>query len=353
MRAGLQALGLSGEKIHRYVKGCRGSSHCNQGCPTDQKQSMSVTFIPRALAAGARLYATCRADRVLAGHGRAASVTGRFVDRRTGRRGPRLRVHARKAVIVAASAVQTPLLLAASGIGRASGLVGRRFQAHPGTAVVGVFDRAVDMWFGATQAYECMHYWDEGMKFETVSMPLELASSRLPGMGAPLVRELAAFGHMALWGVSIRARAHGRVKRGPFGGAAISYDLTDDDVRKLKLGVKRLVQMMFAAGAREVLPGVYGLPDRISKVDEIEPIFDLPDDPRILHFIASHLFGTACMGKDPRAAVVGPELESHEMPGLYVLDSSVFPTNIGVNPQHTISAVAWLGAERIAERARG
>jgi len=33
--------------------------------------------------------------------------------------------------------------------------------------------------------------------------------------------------------------------------------------------------------------------------------------------------------------------------GLHVVDSSVFPTNLGVNPQHTIMAMASLAADRI------
>lgn len=350
MRSGLEALGLQGNKIRRNVRRCRGSGRCNQGCPTAQRQSMNVSFIPRALAAGARLYATCRVQRVLAEGGRAAVVTGRFRDPETRRWGPELRVRARHAVVVAASAIQTPLLLAASGVGRASGLVGQRLQAHPGTAVVGVFDQPVEMWFGATQAYETMAFWGDRMKFETVGMPLELAAARLPESGPELMRRMASFGHLAVWGVEVRARALGRVRRSAFGGTAISYDITDEDVRALKRGIKRLTEMMFAAGAREVLPGVHGLPDRITSVDGIEPIFELPDDPRLLHFIASHLFGTARLGRDRRAAVVGPELETFEMPGLYVMDSSVFPTNFGVNPQHTICAVSWLAAERLAER---
>lgn len=353
MRDGVRALGWQGNEIRRSVKGCRGTARCNQGCPGGRKQSMNVSFIPRALAAGARLYATCKVERVLAENGRAAVVTGHFRDPETRRWGPELRVRARHAVVLAASAIQTPLLLAASGVGRASGLVGRRLQAHPGAGVVGVFDRPVEMWFGATQAYETMHHWNDRMKFETVGMPLELAAARFPEMGAPLMRRMADFGQVAIWGVEIRARAHGRVRRGLFGGTDITYDLTDDDVRTMKLGIKRLTQMMFAAGAREVLPGVHGLPDRITSVDGIEPIFDLPDDPRLLHFIAGHLFGTARMGRSAGSAVVGPEMESFEMPGLYVVDSSVFPTNIGVNPQHTISAVAWLAAERLAERLTG
>jgi choline dehydrogenase-like flavoprotein len=181
-------------------------------------------------------------------------------------------------------------------------------------------------------------------------MPLELVAARLPELGPALMRGLGAFGNLAVWGVEVRARAEGRVRRSPLGGTSILYDLTDEDVRTVKLGIQRLVRLMFAAGAREVMPGVHGLPDRIRSPDEIEPIFALPDDPRLIHFIAAHLFGTARIGADARGGVVGPELEVHGLPGLYVFDSSVFPSNIGVNPQHTICAVSWLAAERLAAR---
>ncbi len=348
MRAATRILGLSGNKIRRNVRGCRGSARCNQGCPTAQRQSMNVSYVPRAIAAGARLYATCRARRLLVKNGRAAGVTGRF--RVRGRTGPELRVHARHAVVVAASAIQTPLFLQANGIGRRSGLVGQRLAAHPATAVVGRFDRPVQLWFGATQGYESLHFWDERMKLETVSMPLELTAARLPDLGADLMRGLAAYGQLAIWGVEIRARAQGRVRPGLLGRPTIDYDLTDDDVRTFHLAIKRLTELMFAAGAREVYPGVHGLPDRIHSADEIQRIVDLPPDPRRLHAIAAHLFGTARLGSDPGTSVVGPELQSHELPGLYVFDSSVFPGNIGVNPQHTICAVSWLAAERLADR---
>jgi choline dehydrogenase-like flavoprotein len=140
------------------------------------------------------------------------------------------------------------------------------------------------------------------------------------------------------------------VRRGLFGKPAIAYDMTDEDVRTLKLGVRRMVELMFAAGAREVLPGVHGLPDRIASPDAMATIDELPDDPRLFHCIAAHLFGTAVMGNSAFSSVVGPDLMAHDLPGLYVTDSSVFPTNLGVNPQHSICAVSWLAAERIAER---
>jgi choline dehydrogenase-like flavoprotein len=85
--------------------------------------------------------------------------------------------------------------------------------------------------------------------------------------------------------------------------------------------------------------------------DEVDRIADATMDPRGYSFIATHLFGAARLGPDPRTSVVSPEFEAHEARGLYVVDSSVFPTNLGVNPQHTIMALARMAATRVAERA--
>jgi choline dehydrogenase-like flavoprotein len=348
MERGAAAAGVPGNRIRRNVRDCQGSARCNQGCPTARRQSMNVSYVPRAVAAGARVYATCRARRVVLENGRAAAVEGEFVEPATRRRGPPLRLRARRAVVVAASAIHTPLLLRASGLGGASGLLGRRLQAHPGTGIAGLFDEPVRMWFGATQGYETTHWWHERMKLESVGMPLELAAVRLPGYGPALMANLADFERIAMWGVQIRARAHGRVRPGLLGGAAISYDLSDADARTLKLGVRRLGELMFAAGAREVFPGVHGLPERLRSPDELRALDALPDDPRLFHGIASHLFGTALLGPDPARSVVGPRGELHDAPGVYVADASIFPTNLGVNPQHTICALAWRVAEGIA-----
>lgn len=352
MEEATRALGIRGNRIRRNVKGCEGTAHCNQGCPNARRQSMNNSYVPRAIAQGGRLYADCRATELIVEGGRAVGVRGRFHGRDARRKGPPITVRARRAVVLAASAIQSPLFLLDNGIGRKSGLVGKRLQAHPGTGVVGVFDEPVRMWFGATQGYESTHYWEERMKFEVVSMPLEFGAARLPGFGADLMRRLGDYGSLAIWGVQIRSRAHGRVRRGIFGSKVIEYGLTNEDVHDLKIGVRRLIEMMFAAGAREVLPGVHGLPERIHSVDEARPLFDLPDDPRYFHCIAAHLFGTAVMGTSPGSSVVGPDFQAHELPGLYVLDSSVFPTNMGVNPQHAICAMSWLASERIAGASR-
>jgi choline dehydrogenase-like flavoprotein len=107
--------------------------------------------------------------------------------------------------------------------------------------------------------------------------------------------------------------------------------------------------MMFAAGAREIWPNVLGVPT-LRSPDDLRHWDDASLNPQAYGMISSHLFGTARMGPDPRGSVVGLDFQVHGVRGLYVLDSSIFPTTIGVNPQHTIMAVSRLGAQRIAER---
>ena len=59
------------------------------------------------------------------------------------------------------------------------------------------------------------------------------------------------------------------------------------------------------------------------------------------------------MSDDPAAGVVDDAGKVHGYDGLYVLDGSIVPTAIGVNPSKTIAALAERGVEKLlAERER-
>ena len=348
LRDGLQAIGFSHNPIRRNVVGCEGSSRCIQGCPTAAKQSMDQTYLPFSLRKGARLYAECRVSKIVRVNGRAGLVEARFVSSPDRLKGPKATFRARRAVLLAASAIQTPLLLAASGIGKESGLVGQRFQCHPGISLLGEFEEPVRMWESVTQGYESTHLWTDRLKFETVSIPLDNAAARFDGYGRKLMENVERVGHLACWGVHVRSEAHGRVYRDFTGRTRIKYDMTDGDVVRLKRGLKLMAKMLFAAGAKSVSPGVHGLPKRMDHPDQMEALDQLDNSPNRYHGIASHMFGTAVMGADRKHSVVGFDGQVHEMPGLYVLDSSAFPTNLGVNPQNSIIAWSWLCSEKLA-----
>jgi choline dehydrogenase-like flavoprotein len=339
------ARGLTPRRTHRYEHGCEGSGRCLTGCPTAAKQGMNVSYVPWALALGARLFAGWRVDRVLVEGGKAVAVTARASAGEGGAR--RLKLHARLGVLVAASAVQTPNLLRRSGL-RARAL-GEHFQCHPGSAVGGVFDSAVAARVGATQGAESTALRASiGIKFETIALQPELAVARIPGAGRALMHRFGVYSHLTTWAMVLRSGAEGTVDAAWGGRDRIRFNPSPQDMERAVRGVAMLARMMFEAGAREVWPGLYGVPATLRSSDEVRAIDAMPPDPRHFSFISTHLFGTARMGLDPRTSVVGPDFQAHEARGLYVVDSSVFPTNLGVNPQHTIMALSRLAATRIA-----
>jgi len=59
--------------------------------------------------------------------------------------------------------------------------------------------------------------------------------------------------------------------------------------------------------------------------------------------------GGCAMGDDPKTSVVRSEdLRHHTIKNLHVIDGSVFPTSLGVNPQESIYGLARLMATRLA-----
>jgi choline dehydrogenase-like flavoprotein len=348
MEKGAAALGLPGSPIRRNAKRCKGSARCLQGCPTGARQSMDVSYVPRAIASGARLYALAKAERIDLENGRACIVEGEIASGGGdgNAAGGRFRVIGRRGIIVAAGAVFSPVLLRNSGL---RGLCGERFQAHPGAAVVGRFGERVGMGFGVTQAYE-VPLLDLGVKLESISMPPEMLAARLPGVGAEWQSRLDQLDRYAQWAAVTRMRALGQVRPSRLGGVRVRYEPLADDVQRLKQALALTVRMMFAAGATEVYPGVARLPEVFTHPDQADWITDAKVHRRDLHLVASHHFGTACAGSDPRRSVVDTRLQSHALPGLFVMDASVFPTNLGVNPQHSIMAVVFRAAEWLAEQ---
>jgi choline dehydrogenase-like flavoprotein len=310
---------------------------------------MDVSYVPKSMKDGARLHAMCRASKILIEGGRAVGVEGLVLEEGTRKVLGRFEVRARRAVIVAASVVWTPVLLRRSGL---RGLVGERFQLHPGSAIIGRFPEPVTMGVGATQAYE-IPMRDRGFKIESLTLPPEMLATRLPGAGVGWQKMLTELDHYAQWAALVRMRAHGTV-RPAFGAfdADVRYAPGEKDLHTMREGLSLICRMMFEAGATEVYPGIARIPQILKDVSEVALLENLDLKHSDIHLMASHMFGTAVAGRDSATSVVGPDLQSHDVRNLYVMDASVFPTNLGVNPQHSIMALVWRASERLANAMR-
>jgi hypothetical protein len=254
-------------------------------------------------------------------------------------------VRAKRGVLIAASVTRSPLLLRASGVRLPA--LGKGFRAHPGAPVFGCYDDPVDMSTGATQGWASSAFRSEpGFKLETLSLPLDMLAGRMPGAGPLLMERLTEFRHIAMWIQACRAETAGEVKRALDGKPAVHYTLNRADMLRFREGMYVVAKTHVAAGARAILPAIYGMPYKL-KPNEIDLLKDAPLDPRAYVSVLSHLFGGCTMGSDPRTSVCDRDGRVHGHQGLYIADASAIPSNLGVNPQHTIMALARMWAQRM------
>src|SRR5690606_14842652 len=77
---GATRLGYPLEPLRRNTSGCCGCSRCNFVCPQGAKMSVDLSYLPRAVAAGARVYSQCLVDAIDVEGDRAVGVRGRVLD---------------------------------------------------------------------------------------------------------------------------------------------------------------------------------------------------------------------------------------------------------------------------------
>ncbi|HEX6522914.1 MAG TPA: GMC family oxidoreductase [Streptosporangiaceae bacterium] len=346
LKTGADALGWRIVANRRNQLHCAGSNSCNSGCPTGAKRSMLVTSVPRALTHGARLFADCRVNRVTRSGEVVTGVEGRFV-RPGGRRGPALTVRAR-VVIVAAGAVQTPALLARSGLRSSSGQLGRNLALHPNTMVTAFFDEDVIGWHGVHQAFQIREFAGEGIILTANNLAPPLLAAMLPGYGRELGELMADYNRVVTAGPLIEDSGTGRVRHVPGLGPQVFYQLADADAARLVRGVELTAEAMFAAGARRVLLPFDGLPEARS-LAEVRRLLARPVPRNSMRLFSIHLMGTARMNEDPRRGVVGSYGEFHGAKGLFVTDASLFPGPTGLNPMETVIALALRNARHMID----
>jgi choline dehydrogenase-like flavoprotein len=345
LKRGADAMGWRVIPNLRNQVHCAGSNNCAFGCPTGAKQSALVSYIPRALHFGARLLSDVAVDTVVMNGKRATGVTGRVVGV-DGRPGARVTVHA-KLVVAACGAIQTPALLARSGIRSPSGRLGHNLSLHPNVKLSAVFDHPVRGWEGVHQAYQVREFEGEGLLFAAVNIPPSILAMTSHPRGAALGQFMADYDKTVVAGMLCEDTATGRV-RTIAGRPQAFYQLADFDADKLVRGVALLSELLFAAGARRIATPFAGVPE-LTSADDTKTLYQRTIAKRAMEVVTVHMMGTAAMGRDRSRAVTDDYGLVHDTDRLMVCDASLFPTPIGVNPMETIMALATRAAAHVID----
>jgi choline dehydrogenase-like flavoprotein len=334
---GAAAIGASGGPISRNAGNCIQCSSCPYGCRIDAKRGMHVSYLPRAVAAGARVRTGVEARRVLVEDGRATGVhcVAAAPAGQNGNRRP-YTVRARRATIVAGGAFGTPELLLRSGLG--GDQVGRNLHIHPACWVGARYEEEVRGWEGVMQSYYVDEWESERILLEATFTPLPFGGAWLQGSGREHQEAMLDFGHVSSIGVQLTDESGGRVGIARDGSLRANYRLSDEDAQRVVFGIARAAEIHFAAGATEVYPNIGRAPVlRPGGVAEFEATRFKPSELRLEAF---HPQGTARIAADPAEGVCATDGSVNGVAGLHVADASLFPTAVGVNPMMTIIAFA-------------
>ena len=341
---GAAALGVSGGPISRNAGSCVQCSSCPYGCKIDAKRGMNVSYLPRAVAAGAKIRAGVEARRILVEDGRAVGV--RCVSQAAEGNGhpASYTVRARQATIVAGGALGTPELLLRSGLG--GDQVGRNLHIHPACWVGARYEEEVRGWDGVMQSYYVDEWEPKRVLLEATFTPLPFGGAWLQGAGREHQEAMLGFDRIGSIGVQLQDRSAGQVGVARDGSLRASYRLTGEDAESLTFGIARAAEIHFAAGATEVYPNIARVGVlKPSQLAEFEATSFKPSELRLEAF---HPLGTARIAADPREGACATDGSVNGVDGLYVADASLFPSAVGVNPMMTIIAFAKRVAGGIA-----
>ncbi len=343
---GARALGLPGGLLRRNTPGCVGCGTCNWGCPSGGKASVDRNLVPMARAAGAIVQGDVKVTAILIDGDRVVGVRGAVRDPEQREPVGQLTVRAQR-VVVCCGGVGTPRLLHHAGLAERLGpATGRGLHLHPGNGVFALCDHDVHMWRGATQGAYFTDPELPGVLPHTLSLPPGTMLLAMGEAGAAAKESMKRVPRMGGCVVMVSDTGEGTVGATSDGRAAVRYWYADEDIERIKAGMVRVCDVLLAGGARRLLVPVRGVgwaDDSAAVAARLEQT-TLSD----FHMYASHPTASCRMGRDIDTGVIGPDGQAHGLEGLYLADSSVFPTALGVNPQLTTMAVATVIARGIA-----
>lgn len=356
---GARALGWEAAPLRRNVRGCANSGFCGVGCPVDGKQGMHVTYLPDAIAGGMRLYTDVEVQTLDWSGGRVRGALGR-ARRADGALGPAVEVKA-KVVALCGGAINSPALLLRSGL-NPNGRVGLRTFLHPVVGMAGRYAHRVDPYYGAPQSIGSHQFIDRGSDkvgffLEVAPLHPMLASTASALIGEQLGEFLALLPNLSAI-IALQADGFlpgdegGRVSLKPSGQPSIVYPVGPALQESIRESHAVLARLHIAAGAEEVA-SLHAEPVRLRTEAELPKLHAARYGAFEHAIFTAHQMGGCAMGPKAESSVVRPDHRHHTVENLYIVDGSVLPTSLGVNPSETIYGLAHRARAFVAAAASG
>lgn len=354
---GARRAGYRAEQFPVNLKGCRGSSLCNLGCPNQAKQGTNRVQLPAAERGGVEVVTRAEVRRI----GADRTLTVRVAERPVGGKGADAewvpgdhRIEAR-VIVLAAGAIGSPALLLRSDLRGAPPRIGMGFTCHPALILVAAHEGPITNDVGHPKSFFVDRAEQEGYVLETCMYFPFTTAKAITGFGAGHSAVMRAFPHLQQ--ILVLAVDHAipgnRVTVDRRGDPVVHYHFTPEVVSGLVGGNRAAARIFFAAGAVEV-HAPFADPPRLERADadQVDRRIDAAHwKPGKQTVSAAHLMGGCGMGVSATDSVTDSRGCVHGFPWLRVADASLFPDALEINPYVTIMALADRVAEGILEDA--
>lgn len=352
--AGARKAGYAVEQFPVNVKGCKGSSLCNLGCPNQAKQGTNRVQLPAAERGGVEVVTRAEVVRIAPDR----SLTVRVSEPPAGAKGRpsewpagEYRVEA-KIVVCAAGALGSPPLLLRSPLPTPRSL-GEGFTCHPALILVAEHGVPITNDVGHPKSFFVDRAAEEGFVLETCMYFPFTTAKALTGFGpehSALMRAYPRQQQILVLAID-RAAEGNRIGIDRNGNPIVSYKYSSGTVEGLVRGNRAATRIFFAAGAVRV-HAPFADPPYIDARDagKVDSLIDARHwKPGKQAITSAHLMGGCRMGRSAADSVTDAWGRVHGFPWLFVADASLFPDALEINPYVTIMALA----DRVAEAVRG
>ncbi|KAF5184348.1 Long-chain-alcohol oxidase fao4a [Thalictrum thalictroides] len=347
---------------------------CNLGCKDGKKKGTQETWlVDMATSGNGVILPKCRASKILydkkTGYrNKAKGVVFEF-EKENGKKETHLVMS--KVTIVASGALNTPALLVKSGLRNPN--IGKHLHIHPTIVAWGYFpsDTPLGQSGGDNKkSYEgpimsamsaVVGNFDTsgyGAVIQTPSVHPGMFSIITPWLSSiDFKQRMSRYSRTAHLFALARDKGSGSVHQFP---NSLEYHLDATDEKNLMRGLEKLLRILAAAGAEEIGTNhVTGerLNVKHASSKEFEDFVSKASSRGLKDhstpITSAHQMGSCRMGIDPKQSVVNQRGETWEVEGLFLADTSVFPTALGVNPMVTVQAISYCTAQSVMEFLKG
>jgi cholesterol oxidase len=347
-----------------FQQGCDNLGRCDIGCPLLAKNTVDITYVARAETHGAEVYPLHEVLRIDPPSDRGGRWRVGFRDLQYRIRGE---VEAPVLVLAAGTLGTSRLLLKNQRrLGGLSPALGTRFSGNGDALGLALDPGAEDVAdarteYGPSMTSRLDYTADRGFMVADGGLPanfgglLEIVRgvNALTGWGRVVLHLKSAAARLGLTDRHVTHR-NVKLKRDHPIGDSLVFLMIGRDTASGRMRLTPLLRCFdirwSKADSAELFDGMRQAAGELAEAAQAQSFFALDAGP-LGKFITVHPLGGCPMSDDPTTGVVDDSGKVHGYEGLYVLDGSIVPTALGVNPSKTIAALAERGVEHLlAER---